>query len=334
MTTQATPERRATAAETAPTPRRRITAAGLERWTLPAVFVLAIALFSILKPAVFPTPANFIAIVQQNLPLLVVVGGLCVVLALREFDLSFGFVAGAAGALAVQSMVLWHANWIVATLLGIVFGAVLGAVNGILVAYTRLPSFIGTLATGATIQGVMLAISSQTIFSGIAPEYTLITGATIGTLPIDIVVVAVLLIAIGALLRFTVFGRHASAIGDNPVAARIAGVNVSGIQVLSFTLVGACAGISGVLLTSQAGQYYPDPGSSLLLSAFAAAYLSLSLGRGWRFNVGGAVLGALFLAVVSTGVTMLNQPSWLGQLLQGLILLIAILALNRRRGTR
>ncbi|MHA0111409.1 hypothetical protein ACXYUI_30520, partial [Klebsiella pneumoniae] len=83
-----------------------ITAAGLERWTLPAVFVLAIALFSILKPAVFPTPANFIAIVQQNLPLLVVVGGLCVVLALREFDLSFGFVAGAAGALAVQSMVL------------------------------------------------------------------------------------------------------------------------------------------------------------------------------------------------------------------------------------
>ncbi|MGX9080378.1 hypothetical protein ACWTQY_31455, partial [Klebsiella pneumoniae] len=96
----------------------------------------------------------------------------------------------------------WHANWIVATLLGIVFGAVLGAVNGILVAYTRLPSFIGTLATGATIQGVMLAISSQTIFSGIAPEYTLITGATIGTLPIDIVVVAVLLIAIGALLRF------------------------------------------------------------------------------------------------------------------------------------
>ncbi|MGC0368893.1 ABC transporter permease [Microbacterium sp. SLBN-111] len=334
MTTQATPERRATVAETAPTPRRRITAAGLERWTLPAVFVLAIALFSILKPAVFPTPANFIAIVQQNLPLLVVVGGLCVVLALREFDLSFGFVAGAAGALAVQSMVLWQANWIVATLLGIVFGAVLGAVNGILVAYTRLPSFIGTLATGATIQGIMLAISSQTIFSGIAPEYTLITGATIGTLPIDIVVVAVLLVAIGALLRFTVFGRHASAIGDNPVAARIAGVNVSGIQVLSFTLVGACAGISGVLLTSQAGQYYPDPGSSLLLPAFAAAYLSLSLGRGWRFNVGGAVLGALFLAVVSTGVTMLNQPSWLGQLLQGLILLIAILALNRRRGTR
>lgn len=334
MTIQAPPENPVIPAETTAPPRRRLTAAGLERWTLPVVFVLTIVLFSVLKPAVFPTATNFIAIVQQNLPLLVVVGGLCVVLALREFDLSFGFVAGASGALAVQSMVLFQANWIVAVLLGVAFGALLGAVNGFLVAYTRLPSFIGTLATGATIQGVMLAISNQTIFTGISPDYVLITGAAIGDFPIDIIVVAVLLLAIGFLLRFTVFGRHAAAIGDNPVAARIAGVNVKRIQLLSFVLVGACAGTSGILLTSQAGQYYPDPGGSLLLPAFAAAYLSLSLGRGWRFNVGGAVLGALFLAVVSTGVTMLNQPSWLGQLLQGLILLVAILALNRRRGTR
>jgi ribose/xylose/arabinose/galactoside ABC-type transport system permease subunit len=313
---------------------RRITSAHIERWTLPAVFVAAIVLFSILRPNVFPTATNFIAIVQQNLPLLVVVGGICVVLALREFDLSFGYVAGAAGALAVQSMVLWQASWFVAALLGVALGAVLGAVNGLLVAYTRLPSFIGTLATGATIQGIMLAISNQTIFTGISPDYVAITGASIGDFPVDIIFVGILLLAIGFLLRFTVFGRHAAAIGDNPVAARIAGVNVKRTQLLSFTLVGACAGISGILLTSQAGQYYVDPASSLLLPAFAAAYLSLSLGRGWRFNVGGAVLGALFLAVVSTGVTMLNQPSWLGQLLQGLILLIAILALNRRRGTR
>ncbi len=328
------PEKPVTPPEKASPPGGRFTSAGIERWTLPVVFVVTIVLFSVLRPAVFPTATNFIAIVQQNLPLLVVVGGICVVLSLREFDLSFGFVAGASGALAVQSMVLWQANWIVAVLLGIAFGAVLGAVNGFLVAYTRLPSFIGTLATGATIEGVMLAISNQTIFTGISPDYVLITGASIGAFPIDIIVVAVLLLGIGFLLRFSVFGRHAAAIGDNPVAARIAGVNVKRIQLLSFTLVGACAGISGILLTSQAGQYYPDPGSSLLLPAFAAAYLSLSLGRGWRFNVGGAVLGALFLAVVSTGVTMLNQPSWLGQLLQGLILLVAILALNRRRGTR
>jgi ribose/xylose/arabinose/galactoside ABC-type transport system permease subunit len=313
---------------------RRISAASLERWTLPVVFVLAIVLFSVLKPTVFPTATNFIAIVQQNIPLLVLVGGICVVLSLREFDLSFGYIAGASGAIAVQSMVLLHANWILAVLIGIVFGALLGAVNGVLVAYLRLPSFIGTLATGATIEGVMLAISDQTIFTGIPPEYIGITGSAIGSFPIIIIVVAVLLLAIGFLLRFTIFGRHAAAIGDNPVAARIAGVNVKRTQLLSFVLVGGCAGFAGILLTSQAGQYYPDPGSSLLLPAFAAAYLSLSLGRGWRFNVGGAVLGALFLAVVSTGVTMLNQPSWLAQLLQGLILLIAILALNRRRGTR
>jgi ribose/xylose/arabinose/galactoside ABC-type transport system permease subunit len=156
-------------------------------------------------------------------------------------------------------MVLWQLNWVVAVILGIALGALLGAVNGFLVAYTRLPSFIGTLATGATIQGVMLAISNKTIFTGIAPEYVRITGNSIAGFPIDIIVIAALLLAIGFLLRFTVFGRHAAAIGDNPVAARIAGVNVKRIQLLSFTLVGACAGVSGILLTSQAFCSPPSP---------------------------------------------------------------------------
>jgi len=332
MTMTSSPPVAADETPAAESPRRL--RSGIERWSLPVVFALAVVIFSIARPNVFPTLNNFVAIVQQNLPLLLIVGALCVVLSLREFDLSFAYTAGASGAIAVQSMVLWQFPAAAAALVGLAMGVALGAINGVLVAYTRLPSFIGTLATGATIQGVMLAISTDTIFTGIDPAYLKITSTRIGVVPVAVIAVAVLLIAIGFLLRGTVFGRHAAAIGDNPVAARIAGVNVQRTQLLSFTLVGACAGLSGVLITSQAGQYYPDPAAGLLLPAFAAAYLSLSLGRGWRFNVGGAILGALFLAVVSTGVTMLNQPSWLASLLQGLILLIAILALNRRRSSR
>ncbi|MGN6325770.1 ABC transporter permease [Pseudolysinimonas sp.] len=304
---------------------------GIQRWSLPIVFVAAIVLFSILRPDVFPTVNNLVSVLQQNLPLLLVVAGLCLVLSLREFDLSFGFIAGAAAALAVQSMVLWHVPPGVAVLLAFALGGVLGLVNGLLVAFTRLPSFIGTLATGAAIEGVMLAISTQTVFQGIPESYIALTNVKVGGVNVDIVVVAVLVAVLAFVLRFTVFGRQATAIGDNPAAARIAGVNVRLTQVVSFTLVGICAGLAGVLITSQAAQYYPDPASGLTLPAFAAAYLSLSLGRGWRFNVPGAMLGGLFLAVIQTGVTMLNQPTWLGQLLQGVILLVAILALNRRR---
>jgi ribose/xylose/arabinose/galactoside ABC-type transport system permease subunit len=231
-------------------------------------------------------------------------------------------------------MASWHLGAPLAVVLGVGLGALLGSVNGVLVSYLRLPSFIGTLATGSVIQGLMLAIANETIFEGITDGFKRITTAQWIGIPVDLIGVGLILTAIGFLLRFTVFGRHAAALGDNPVAARIAGVNVRRTKLLGFILVGACAGISGVLLTSQAGQYYPDPGSSLLLAGYAAAFLSLSLGAGWRFNIGGAVLGAVFLACVTTGVTMLNQPTWLAQLLQGLILLIAIVALSRRQVSR
>lgn len=312
--------------------RPRVSIETLEQWSLPIVFILVLIVFSVLKPDVFPTFTNLKSVLQQNLPLLLLVAGLSVVLSLREFDLSFGYTAGASAALAVQSMVSWHFATGEAVALALLFGCLLGTVNGVLVAYSRLPSFIGTLATGATIEGVMLAINNNTVFQGIPATYLKITSSKVDGFPADIIVVGALIVVIGFVLRFTVFGRQAAAIGDNPAAARIAGINIKRIQVVSFALLGLCAGLAGVLITSQSAQYYPDPASSLTLPAFAAAYLSLALGRGWRFNVAGAMLGGLFLAVIETGVTMLNEPTWLGQLLQGVILLIAILALNRRRG--
>lgn len=306
----------------------------VERWSLPAVFVATIIIFSVARPEVFPTFDNAVSILHLNLPQLVVLGGLCVVLAMREFDLSFAFVAGASGALSVQAMASWDLGALPAIALGVGLGAILGLVNGVLVAYLNLPSFICTLATGSVIQGLMMAIAGETIFEGITDGYKELTTKEVAGIPIDLVAGAVLLLVLGFLLRFSVFGRHAAAIGDNPAAARIAGIHVQRVKVIGFVLVGACAGLSGIIITSQAGQYYPNPAASLLLSAYAAAFLSLSLGRGWRFNIGGAVLGSVFLACVTTGVTMLNQPAWLAQLLQGLILLIAIVALSRRQVAR
>ncbi|GGM25788.1 MULTISPECIES: ABC transporter permease [Micromonospora] len=306
----------------------------LERWILPGVFVLTVGFFSIARPDAFLTVTNARSLVQQSAPLLIVLGGLCVVLAMREFDLSFASIAGASGALAVQSMVLWQATVWWAVLQAILLGLVLGAANGFLVGYLRVPSFIGTLATGSIIQGVMQAIAYQTVFEGIPDSYLELTLLRFLGVPVNLIAIGLVLLVLGTVLRHSVFGRQATAIGDNPDAARIAGVDVRRARLIGFALSGTCAGIAGVLLTSQAGQYYPDPGAALLLSAYAAAFLSLSLGRGWRFNVGGALLGAIFLACVTTGVTMLNYPSWLSQLLQGLVLLTAVFLLTRRQVAR
>jgi ribose transport system permease protein len=96
-------------------------------------------------------------------------------------------------------------------------------------------------------------------------------------------------------------------------------------------LSGLTAGLAAVLVTSSANSYYPNIGTGYLLPAYAAAYLGLSLGGGLRFNVLGSYLGVLLLGMVTTGLTMLNQPSWMAALVQGAVLLVAVAGVAIRR---
>jgi ribose/xylose/arabinose/galactoside ABC-type transport system permease subunit len=93
------------------------------------------------------------------------------------------------------------------------------------------------------------------------------------------------------------------------------------------------AAVAGILLTSKAGSYYPGGATGLLLPAYAAAFLGLSLGGGWRFNVLGTILGVLFLGTISTGLLMLEQPTWLASMIQGVLLLASVIVLARRSGS-
>ena len=127
----------------------------------------------------------------------------------------------------------------------------------------------------------------------------------------------------GVALRFSVFGRHATAIGDNQAAATLVGLLVTRDRMIAFTVCGGAAGVAGILLTSRAMSYYPEPGAGLLLAAYAATFLSLSLGHGWRFNVLGTVVGVVFLGTITTGLTILDKPAWQAAVVQGLVLLVA-----------
>jgi ribose/xylose/arabinose/galactoside ABC-type transport system permease subunit len=259
--------------------------------------------------------------------------GLAEVLVMREFDLSLGAVAGACGALAVVGMSRHDLPAAVAVAAALGLGTAIGAVNGVLISSVGIPSFVTTLAMGSLVGGLELAIANTTIFSGIKPGYLELTKLRPLGVPLAVILVAAIGTGLAVLLRHTVFGRHATALGDNPAAARIAGVPVARTHIAGFALAGFCAGLAGILLTSRAASYYPGPGAGLLLPAYAAVFLSLSLGRGWRFNVGGTALGAVFLGTITTGLTMLNQKPWVAAVVQGLVLLAAVVALARRRAS-
>ena len=304
-----------------------------ERWTLVIAFVGAFVFFSIARPDTFPTWDNARAILDESSVLCVLAVGVTVVLVIGEFDLSIGFVTQltAAAAVSVMAFHAWPA-W-AAVLIALLAGAIAGLANGVAVAHVRIPSFIATLALGSIAGAIELAITKTTIFEGLDPGYLEIATTTVYDIPLRAIIAAGVAVLFMVLLRMTVYGRHAASVGDNAAAAQLTGVPVERVRVIAFVLTGLTAGLAAILVTSSASQYYPNLGQGYLLPAYAAAFLGLSLSGGLRFNVLGSYLGVLLLGMVTTGLTMMNQPSWMAALVQGLVLLVAVAGIAvRRRG--
>ena len=217
-------------------------------------------------------------------------------------------------------------NWILAIFTTIAFGALLGLGNGILIAYVRLPSFILTIASGTVFAGLALQIvDSQSVYLGISPSFVeLASGSFLGFSNKVFIGVAIL-IAAHLFLRHTEQGRYMYAIGGNPEAARLAGVRVQRLRATGFALVGAAAAISGILINSTAGAANPNTGIGLLLPAYAAAFLGSSMFRVGVFTPLGTALGALYLQIIGTGLTILNLAGPIVAMIQGGILIAAVL---------
>jgi len=304
-----------------------------ERWSLLIAFAGAFAFFSIAKPNVFLTWSNMQAILDDASVATCLAVGATLVLVIGEFDLSLGSVVGMASASSV-SVMAYH-NWStgLAILFALLPAAAIGFANGVAVAFVRIPSFIATLAIGSIAGGIELAIARTSIFEGLKYDYIQIGLQRYGGISLRTIIAAGLTLVFLVILRTTVFGRYASAVGDNPAAARLTGVPVQRVRIIVFVLTGITAGIAAVLASSSAQQYYAGTDAGYLLPAYAAAFLGLSLGGGLRFNVIGTYLGVLLLGMVTTGLTIMNQPSWISSVVQGGVLLTAVAGIAlRRRG--
>lgn len=292
------------------------------------VFVATFAAFSLLKPDAFFTGVTMKAILRDCVPLLIISLGVTVVLVMNEFDLS---AAGLISLCATLAIVLLSTefeglNYILAIVLTLAAGSLLGAGNGFLVAYVKLPSFIITIAMSTVFIGIGLQlVDSKSVFEGISPSYVDIASGTFLGFSNQVFIGLVAVALMHVLLRLTEPGRYMYAVGGNPEAARLSGLRVQLLKLIGFAIVGLAAAITGILLTSQAGAANPNTGVGLLLPAYAAAYLgSTMFGRG-LFTPFGTALGALYLQVVGTGLLILNFSGPLVQIIQGGILALAVL---------
>jgi ribose transport system permease protein len=300
----------------------------IARYGVLIIFVATFAAFSLLKPDAFFTVVTMKAILRDCVPLLIVSLGVTVVLVMNEFDLSAAGLISLSATLVIilMSSEFEGIDYILAIVLTLIAGAALGAGNGFLVAYIKLPSFIITIAMSTVFVGVsLLLVDSKSVFEGISPGYTKIASGTFLGFSNQVFIGLGAVAIMHVLLRLTEPGRYMYAVGGNPEAAVLSGLRVRLLKLIGFSIVGFAAAITGILLTSQAGAANPNTGSGLLLPAYAAAYLgSTMFGRG-LFTPLGTALGALYLQVVGTGLLILNFSGPLVQIVQGGILALAVL---------
>ena len=212
----------------------------------------------------------------------------------------------------------------VAILLTIVLGGVLGALNGVLSAYLRIPAFITTLAALSAFRGMAFLFNNGSPVFSVHPALEGIFYGTFLGLPLPLYYLIVLYALAWYVLRYTAFGRSLYAVGGNPNAADLSGLKVKRIQFFAFVIAGAMAGIGAVLMAARLNSGSPNYGVGLELQAIAAAVIGGASLAGGRGNIINTVIGALTIVIVQNGLNLNAVPTSVQTIVIGVIIVIAV----------
>jgi erythritol transport system permease protein len=303
-----------------------------------AALILIVAIFSSLNP-IYLTWDNFVIMTQHVSVTAVLATGMTFVILTAGIDLSVGSIAALSGVVAGY-VVLYglpfggsavYLPTLVVILIGIVCGAFVGAINGFVVAFLRIPAFITTLGMLYVARGAALLTTGGGSFVGLSGDPSL--GNTgfdyVGTarwfgLPVQIYVMAAIGIVAAFVASRTVFGRHVYAVGGNERAAVSAGIPVPAVKVLVYAISGACAGVAGILLASQLAAADPTAATNYELGAIAAVVLGGTSLFGGQGSVGGSIAGAFVIGFLNDGLVLTNVSEFWQMIATGLVIVIAV----------
>ena len=215
---------------------------------------------------------------------------------------------------------------LVAVLIVIAIGAFIGLINGLIVTKARVNSVIATLGIGTILTGLAFAYSAGVpIVAGVPDAFLSISlGRWLWGIPNNIIFMVIVVGGLWVLVEHTSLGQEIQAVGGNPSAARLAGINVDRIKLLGFVISGVCAALTGILLASRLGSGTTGAGDSYLLTAFAAVFLGSATLRDGEFHILGTVIGALIIAFGFNGLSIFGAPTFSQYVLQGAILIVAV----------
>jgi len=217
---------------------------------------------------------------------------------------------------------------------GILTGALFGFMNGALVAYGKLPAFIATLGTMSIARGAQLIYTKAAVVGSVKDAYKSIAQGSVGPIPNLALYVVVAAAIVWVLLRHTKRGTNFYAIGGNPIAARVSGINVEKELVIVYTYAGILYGIAGSLLAGRLGLANALTANGMELDAIAAVTVGGISQAGGVGTVGGMIIGVLTLGIINYGMTYLGVDSYYQLLVKGAIILVAVFFYIRKYSQR
>lgn len=308
-----------------------------ERLALPLLWLVVSLVFTFLPAtsAHFATVATFGSIFGAGAVTVVLTLGLIVPALAGDYDLSVAYNLTLASVLLAVLNVNLHINIAVAALVVVAMGAIAGIVNAIVSVRFKVDPFIATLGTGTVMAGIALWVTHSAVISGISVGLSniVVTDRWIG-LPIEFYFALGLALVMSLVFAYLPSGRKLRYVGLQRDVARLTGVSVGKVRTTAFVVAGVVSALAGIMYAGNAGAADPTSGISLLLPAFAAAFLGSTTIQTGQFNPLGSLVAVYFLGTGITGLELLGASSYIQDLFYGGALIVAVVLFGMMRRKR
>lgn len=297
------------------------------------LFVLCI-IISVINPN-FLTSNNLLNVLRQTSTNLYLALAMTMIIILGGIDLSVGSIMAVVGVVTTSLIAFLGAPVLVAVAVGLLVGVLIGAVNGYVAATTIIPPFIITLATMNIARGAAYVLTDGKPVRVMSDSFNFIGSGYIGgILPTPVLYLIILLILCYFIMNKTKLGRHMYAVGGNAEAAKFSGINIKKVKFFAYAFSGLMAAIAGIVLASRMFSGQPTAGNAAELDAIAAVVLGGTSMTGGYGRIGGTVIGALIIGVLSNGLNLMGVSSFWQFIVKGIVILVAVYAdvIKRRKG--
>jgi len=304
------------------------------------ILVIVIGFFSFSSSS-FLSYSNLSDILRSISIVALLAIGVTFSLIIDGLDISVGSIASLSTIVAAYCLIVLRQELLITLLLPIIFGIVIGFINGLFITKGKLADLLVTLAMMYVVNGIQLTITKgSSIYEGMSvnnkvatghfiPSFLYIGQGSIFNIPVAVIIMGVCVLGTHIFLEKTTYGRTFFLIGGNKQAAHLSALPVNRYRIYAYMISGFFAALAGIVLASRVGTGQVSAGSPLLMDSITAAYIGIALFGKGKPNVIGTFLGACLMGILLNGFTMLNVPYYSQDIIKGILLIGAILLAKR-----